>query len=59
MAIPPNDKEPEKYFKKISELNVQFKLKELSIGMSSDYLQALKHGATFVRIGSAIFGNRN
>ena len=59
MAIPPNDKEPEEYFKKISELNVQFKLKELSIGMSSDYLQALKHGATFVRIGSAIFGNRN
>ena len=44
-----------KVFKKISELNVQFKLKELSIGMSSDYLQALKHGATFVRIGSAIF----
>ena len=59
MAIPPNDKEPEKYFKKISELNAQFKFKELSIGMSSDYLKALKHGATFVRVGSAIFGKRN
>ena len=59
MAIPPNDKEPEKYFKKISELNNQLKLKHLSIGMSNDYLKAIKYGATFVRIGSAIFGSRN
>ena len=42
MAIPPNDKNPEKYFKKISELNKEFNLKNLSIGMSNDYLQAIK-----------------
>ena len=59
MAIPPNDKEPEKYFKKISELNKKLNLNELSIGMSNDYLQAIKYGASFVRVGSAIFGPRS
>ena len=39
MAIPPNDKKPDKYFKKISELNKQLNYKQLSIGMSGDYLQ--------------------
>ena len=58
MAIPPNDKNPEKYFQKISELNKQFNFQHLSIGMSNDYLQAIKYGASFVRIGSAIFGSR-
>ena len=58
MAIPPNDNNPEKYFKKISELNKQFNLQHLSIGMSGDYLKAIKFGASFVRIGSAIFGSR-
>ena len=59
MAIPPNDKEPEKHFKKISELNKKLNLNELSIGMSNDYLLAIKYGASFVRIGSAIFGSRS
>ena len=59
MAIPPNDKNPEKYFKRISELNKQFNFQQLSIGMSNDYLQAIKFGASHVRIGSAIFGSRN
>ena len=59
MAIPPNDKNPEKHFKKISELNKQFNFEHLSIGMSNDYLQAIKYGASHVRIGSAIFGSRN
>ena len=59
MAIPPNDGEPEKHFKKISELNKQFNLQNLSIGMSNDYLEAIKYQASFVRIGSAIFGSRN
>ena len=59
MAIPPNDKEPEKYFKKISELNKQFNFQQLSIGMSNDYLKAIKYGASHVRIGSAIFGSRS
>ena len=58
MAIPPNDKEPEKHFKKIYELNRKFNFNHLSIGMSGDYLQAIRYGATFVRIGSAIFGSR-
>ena len=59
MAIPPNDKETEKHFKIISDLNRQFNFEHLSIGMSNDYLLAIKYGASFVRIGSAIFGNRN
>tara|TARA_B100000886_G_C20243158_1_gene415460 strand:- start:44 stop:691 length:648 start_codon:yes stop_codon:yes gene_type:complete len=59
MAIPPNDKETEKHFKKMSELNKQFNFQHLSIGMSNDYLNAIKHGASYVRIGSAIFGSRN
>ena len=59
MAIPPNDKNPEKYFKIISELSNKFNFSHLSIGMSSDYLIAIKYKATFVRIGSAIFGSRN
>tara|TARA_Y100000591_G_scaffold325386_1_gene346271 strand:+ start:564 stop:1211 length:648 start_codon:yes stop_codon:yes gene_type:complete len=59
MAIPPNDKNPEKHFKKISELNKKFNFKHLSIGMSNDYLQAINYGATHVRIGSAIFGSRS
>ena len=59
MAIPPNDGEPEKHFKIIFELNKQFNLQKLSIGMSNDYLEAIKYQASFVRIGSAIFGNRN
>ena len=59
MAIPPNDGEPEKHFKIIFELNKQFNLQKLSIGMSNDYLEAIKYQASFVRIGSAIFGSRN
>ena len=59
MAIPPNDKNPEKYFNRISELNKKFNFQHLSIGMSNDYLQAIKYGASYVRVGSAIFGPRN
>ena len=59
MAIPPNDKNPDKYFKKIAELNKKLNLEELSIGMSNDYKNALRYGASFIRVGSAIFGNRS
>ena len=59
MAIPPNDKNPEKHFKRISELNKQFNFRYLSIGMSNDYLKAVEYGASHVRIGSAIFGSRS
>ena len=59
MAIPPNDNNPEKHFKKISELNKQLNFRYLSIGMSNDYLKAINCGASHVRIGSSIFGSRN
>ena len=59
MAIPPNDNEPEKHFKRISDLNKEFNYQKLSIGMSNDYLQAIKYGASHIRVGSAIFGSRN
>ena len=59
MAIPPNDNNTEKYFKSLSELNSSLGLKELSMGMSSDYMQAINYKATYLRIGSAIFGARS
>ena len=59
MIIPPNDGNTEKYFQSISQLNSSLALKELSMGMSSDYSIAIKYNATFLRIGSAIFGERN
>ena len=59
MCIPPNNEDSKKYFKKMNELNNELNLKEISMGMSSDYLNAIKFGSTFVRIGSSIFGNRS
>ncbi len=59
MVIPPNDNNTIKYFKTVNDLNSSLALKELSMGMSADYLEALNHGATFVRIGSSIFGERS
>ncbi|OUX36177.1 MAG: YggS family pyridoxal phosphate enzyme [Candidatus Pelagibacter sp. TMED273] len=58
MAIPPNDGNTEKYFKSLSELNASLGLKELSMGMSSDYMTAINYKATYLRIGSSIFGQR-
>ena len=58
MAIPPNDVRVDDYFKKLMELNKSLGLKELSMGMSSDFKIALNYETTFVRIGSSIFGNR-
>ncbi len=58
MIIPPNDGNSSKYFKTLSELNVSLGLKDLSMGMSADYLEAINHGSTYVRIGSSIFGKR-
>ena len=59
MCIPPNDNNEEKYFKIMSEKNKLLNLKNLSMGMSSDYLKAAKYHANFLRIGSGIFGERN
>ena len=55
MCIPPANKEPREFFLRIKELNNLHGLKELSMGMSNDYLKAIKFGSTFVRVGSAIF----
>jgi pyridoxal phosphate enzyme (YggS family) len=58
MVIPPNDENTKKYFKALNDLNNSLALKELSMGMSADYLDAISNNATFVRIGSLIFGSR-
>ena len=58
MALPPNDGKENIYFKNLMELNKSLGLKELSMGMSADYKEALKFETTFVRIGSSIFGDR-
>ena len=58
MVIPPNDENTKKYFKALDNLNNSLALKELSMGMSADYLDAISNNATFVRIGSLIFGSR-
>ena len=58
MAIPPNDNNTDQYFKSLSEQNSSLGLEELSMGMSSDYENAIKYKATYLRIGSLIFGSR-
>ena len=59
MIIPPNDENTEKYFKTLNELNKSFSLENLSMGMSADYIDAVRHGSNFVRVGSSIFGSRS
>tara|TARA_B100000941_G_scaffold72712_1_gene49369 strand:- start:1151 stop:1795 length:645 start_codon:yes stop_codon:yes gene_type:complete len=59
MCIPPFDKDPKPYFIKMRELSENLKLKDISMGMSNDYLAAIKQGSTFIRIGSKIFGSRD
>ena len=58
MAIPPNNENTDKYFKSLSEQNISLGLKELSMGMSSDYISAVNYKSTYLRIGSLIFGER-
>ena len=59
MCIPPLKGDKNEYFKLMNDLNKSIGLDELSMGMSSDYLEAVFHGATYVRIGSKIFGERS
>ena len=59
MCIPPLNEPSEIFFKEMNVMNKKFDFEELSMGMSSDYLDAVKNSATFVRIGSNIFGKRN
>ena len=58
MCIPPNDQNTEKYFVEMNKINQELNFKELSMGMSEDYLEAVKNNATYVRVGSKIFGIR-
>ena len=59
MCIPPINEDTRKYFTQMNNLNSKLDLKELSMGMSSDYLDAIENNATFIRIGSSIFGERS
>ena len=58
MCLPPINNDPEKYFLRMNFLNKKINFKELSMGMSSDYLEAIKHNSTYLRIGAGIFGER-
>ena len=58
MCIPPINIDPEDYFEEMNKLNEVLGFSELSMGMSSDYLKAVKHLSTYVRVGSSIFGQR-
>ncbi len=58
MCIPPINVDPENYFSEMNKLKKDLDLAELSMGMSSDYLKAVKHLSTYIRVGSSIFGQR-
>ena len=58
MCIPPIDQKSEIYFNKMKSLRNKYKFDELSMGMSSDYLKAIDYEASYIRIGSSIFGER-
>tara|TARA_B100000674_G_C37818638_1_gene904713 strand:- start:349 stop:1008 length:660 start_codon:yes stop_codon:yes gene_type:complete len=59
MCIPPLNQDPQKFFIKMESLKQELNLEGLSMGMSADYLEAVKYSSSYVRIGSNIFGNRN
>ena len=59
MCLPPMNDDPVPFFKKLNLIGKKNNLEDLSMGMSQDYLQAINFGATYVRIGSNIFGERN
>ena len=58
MCLPPANHDPDPFFSELNELNKKFNLTELSMGMSSDYVKAIEHSSTYLRIGSEIFGQR-
>ena len=59
MCLPPFDEDPTPFFKKMQNLSTSLNLKEISMGMSNDYMDALRFNATYIRVGSKIFGNRS
>jgi uncharacterized pyridoxal phosphate-containing UPF0001 family protein len=58
MCLPPLESNPDSYFKQLANIAKKKSLNQLSMGMSADYQAAVRAGATYVRIGSAIFGQR-
>ena len=58
MCLPPFNEDSKMYFSELRDLNQEFKLPELSMGMSNDYLKAIEYKSSFLRIGSKIFGER-
>ncbi len=58
MCLPPYNSNSKKFFFETEQINNQLKFKELSMGMSHDYLSAIEHSASYLRIGSKIFGER-
>ena len=59
MCLPPMNKDPKIFFSEMKKINSYLKLKEMSMGMSEDYIEAIEHTSTFLRIGSKIFGQRS
>jgi pyridoxal phosphate enzyme (YggS family) len=59
MCLPPLNQEVDLYFLKMKDIHEKLGLKELSMGMSNDYLKAIKFNSSYLRIGSKIFGQRN
>ena len=58
MCLPPINKDPNIFFPEMKKISIDLNLKEISMGMSKDYMDAIKHSSTFLRIGSKIFGQR-
>ena len=58
MCLPPENQDSNVFFSEMKNLNKSLNLSELSMGMSYDYINAIEHSATYIRIGSKIFGNR-
>tara|TARA_B100001540_G_scaffold304148_1_gene313546 strand:- start:439 stop:864 length:426 start_codon:yes stop_codon:yes gene_type:complete len=59
MCLPPLNKDPDIYFSEMEKITNKLKLNHISMGMSEDYLEAIEHSSTFLRIGSKIFGPRS
>ena len=59
MCLPPINQDPNFFFSEMKKINKDLNLKEISMGMSEDYMEAIKHSATYLRIGSKIFGQRS
>tara|TARA_B100000795_G_scaffold150974_1_gene113105 strand:+ start:2604 stop:3266 length:663 start_codon:yes stop_codon:yes gene_type:complete len=59
MCLPPNNEDGKKYFIKMKELSNTINVKEISMGMSNDFMEATIYGSTFIRVGSKIFGQRS